>query len=54
MVRDNVIPMDDETYDPRPCPECESSATVPTDESDEEGLVEFHCLDCGHYFVDVA
>lgn len=47
--------MDTELSDPRPCPECGSYATQPTDQpADDEGLVEFHCADCGHYFVDEA
>ena len=34
------------------CPECGSYALVSTDEPDEDGLVEYRCSDCGHYFVD--
>jgi transposase-like protein len=34
------------------CPECGSYAILPTSDPDEEGQVEFHCDDCGEYFVD--
>ena len=31
------------------CPECE-----PTDDPDEDGQVEYHCPECGEYFVAEA
>lgn len=36
------------------CPECGSPNICPTGTPDEDGLVEYRCLDCGHYFVDDA
>jgi len=36
------------------CPECDSPECYPTGEPDEDGLVEYHCQGCGHYFIDQA
>lgn len=36
------------------CPECGRYAVTATGDPDEDGLVEYRCDDCGHYFVDKA
>lgn len=33
------------------CPECGSEDVVQTGDADEEGLAEYMCYECGHYFV---
>lgn len=39
-------------YDETSCPECGSLDVTETTKPDENGLCEYMCLDCGHYFVD--
>lgn len=34
------------------CPNCGSYAVTPTGKPDDDNLVEYHCEDCGEYFVD--
>lgn len=33
------------------CPECGSADIIGTSEPDDDGLVEYRCRSCGHYFV---
>lgn len=34
------------------CPECASPDVWPTTPEDGDGLCEYRCNTCGHYFVD--
>ena len=36
------------------CPYCECTDVEMTDEPDEDNQVEYHCLECGEYFVETA
>ena len=36
------------------CPECYSPEVEPVSDPDDDGFVEYHCSECGHYFVDNA
>lgn len=33
------------------CPYCDWPDCEPVNEPDEDGMVEYRCLDCGEYFV---
>lgn len=34
------------------CPECGSYEVYPTMGPNADGMTEYHCDDCGHYFVE--
>lgn len=36
------------------CPYCKCPEVETTGDPDEDGQVEYHCLECGEYFVDAA